>query len=456
MPSARARQIEPMGTEVSCAILAKGRQRLTDVLAGTCNAAEGKKWRGGAHALQQRMSRDFHSKLCNGMVRFSANQGKTEQAERWMSHLNHKRGDVPEVDAFNKLLQSLIDKGDLDKADSWFQRTRQGALHPELQGLRPDRASFDVMIQGCAKVDDLTRAERYLIDLLERTSDRPHRNSFRQVIQALLRAREPKRAHVWAEDFVSKGCADWPNYDPDVVRKCSKEMRHRRTYNVEEHFELIQELVKALAAAQNTVSANKWLQYLVRCGQRPSQSAETWDVVRAATPKQILPARLYCEEPTEHMFSATEVHQQGPEMWRDRAPMQLPALLSGEREEDRHRYILQEQAQAASQPQADEDIIEPDKRGQSQASTRAETSQASRPNTAAPEQRRGSARTSLGLQKSLQMKWQQQKIAQANSARELCRQAVRERSQTAQAKDRAASPPETSGKDEAPQRPSTS
>ncbi|CAE7022121.1 unnamed protein product, partial [Symbiodinium sp. CCMP2456] len=54
------------------------------------------------------------------------------------------------------------------------------------------------------------------------------------------------------------------------------------------------------------VSANKWLQYLVRCGQRPSQSAETWDVVRAATPKQILPARLYCEEPTEHMFSATE------------------------------------------------------------------------------------------------------------------------------------------------------
>ncbi|CAE7714977.1 SLC12A4 [Symbiodinium microadriaticum] len=61
------------------------------------------------------------------------------------------------------------------EADSWFQKTRQGALHPELHGLRPDRASFDVMIQGCAKVDDLTRAERYLIDLLERTSDRPHR-----------------------------------------------------------------------------------------------------------------------------------------------------------------------------------------------------------------------------------------------------------------------------------------
>eukprot|EP00439_Symbiodinium_sp_Y106_P050318 s939_g6.t1 len=140
---------------------------------------------------------------------------------------------------------------------------------------------------------------------------------------------------------------------------------------------------QSTTSMDSVVSANKWLQYLVRCGQRPSQSAETWDVVRAATPKQILPARLYCEEPTEHMFSATEVHQQGPEMWRDRAPMQLPALLSGEREEDRHRYILQEQAQAASQPQADEDIIEPDKRGQSQASTRAETSQASRPNTAA-------------------------------------------------------------------------
>ena len=64
---------------------------------------------------------------------------------------------------------------------------------------------------------------------------------------------------------MSKGCADWPNYDPDVraprtasgscsgmqspaaapkvVRKCSKEMRHRRTYNVEEPFALLYKAV---------------------------------------------------------------------------------------------------------------------------------------------------------------------------------------------------------------------
>ncbi|CAE7201565.1 Slc12a5 [Symbiodinium sp. CCMP2592] len=97
------------------------------------------------------------------------------------------------------------------EADSWFQKTRQGALHPELQGLRPDRASFDVMIQGCAKVDDLTRAERYLIDLLERTSDRPHRNSFRQARPWLKRGRSMEREGV---KFV---WLTWPEMPCDLV-----------------------------------------------------------------------------------------------------------------------------------------------------------------------------------------------------------------------------------------------
>mmetsp|Transcript_58051 Transcript_58051/g.136040 ORF Transcript_58051/g.136040 Transcript_58051/m.136040 type:complete len:461 (+) Transcript_58051:73-1455(+) len=460
MPTARARPIKPLGTEVSCAILAKGQQRLTDVLAGTCETADGKKWKGGAHKLQQILRKDFHSKLCNGMVCFSANLGRTEQAERWMNHLDHKQGDTPEVQSLNMLLQALIREGDLPKADEWFQKTKQGALHPELGSLRPNRSSYDVMIQGAARADDIVRAERYLMELLERTGDRPHRNSFREVVVALLRAGEPRRAHEWMEDYVKKGCAFWRSYDADVVRTCSRELRHRRTYNVEEHFELVETLARALAGAGNTVTANHWLEYLVRCGQRPSGSVETWDLVRAATPREILSARLYCEEPTEHMFTPPEANRQGVEMWRDRAPLQLPALLSGEREEDRHRYILQEKEKAAT-PEVEEGDAQTEKRGASQASTRAETLCASRPTTAAADQGRGSALASQGLQKSLQMKWQREKIAQANSARELCRQAAAERSKTAQGKVVASSPPPDgrASKDleeDLPPRPSTS
>ena len=45
---------------------------------------------------------------------------------------------------------------------------------------RPERSSFDVLIQGAAALDDLARAERYLFEL-ERRGERPHSESFRAV-----------------------------------------------------------------------------------------------------------------------------------------------------------------------------------------------------------------------------------------------------------------------------------
>ncbi|CAL1173145.1 unnamed protein product [Cladocopium goreaui] len=99
--------------EVSCVTMAKGHQHV-EVVAGTCKSARGRK--AGAYSLQQQLKRDFHSTLCNGMVCFNAHHGHTQEAERWMSFLDTKQGDVPQVETLNALLAALIKKGDLAKA----------------------------------------------------------------------------------------------------------------------------------------------------------------------------------------------------------------------------------------------------------------------------------------------------------------------------------------------------
>ncbi|CAK9088283.1 Uncharacterized protein SCF082_LOCUS41682, partial [Durusdinium trenchii] len=193
-------------------------------------------------------------------------------------------------------------------------------------------------------------------------------------------------------------------------------------------------------------TANDWLQYLVQCGQSPQQYPETWDAVRRKAPPQILPARLYSEERRLQPSQSYEAHQLGAlEMWRDRAPLQLPALLSGESEEDRHRYLLELHDAEATAARAITPVVSRESPAlearanatgekaaekpvcHSQASTRAET--VSRPGTAdeAPSsaafrtlRRSGPKTTSQGLQKCLEMKKRRAKIAQANEARRLC------------------------------------
>ncbi|CAE8636380.1 unnamed protein product, partial [Polarella glacialis] len=77
-PSARAVPLQPMGPlsmETTCVTIAKGRQRLRDILEGK-HKVDGAKWHGGAHALQTSLRRDFRMHLCNGLVRCSAGEGQ--------------------------------------------------------------------------------------------------------------------------------------------------------------------------------------------------------------------------------------------------------------------------------------------------------------------------------------------------------------------------------------------
>lgn len=58
-------------------------------------------------------SQNVHGSLCNGMVRVQAQNGQTEEAERWMALL---KGGEAKVETLNALLAALIARGDFEKA----------------------------------------------------------------------------------------------------------------------------------------------------------------------------------------------------------------------------------------------------------------------------------------------------------------------------------------------------
>lgn len=304
--------------ETTCVTIAKGQQRMRDILEGKTSLVHGQTWKGGAHALQEELRRDFKSHLCNGLVRFSAGEGQTDKAERWMTKLDHHRGLEPEIRTFNALLQGLVDKDDFEKADTWFGKPFATALHPELGPMRPSAASYDIMVQAASQAGDLVRAERYLFACIDR-GFRPHRRTFISVVRCFLGAQQPKRAHSWMEDFVERGCSHHSSYRPEAVKQTMASLRSLRKYDPEEQFGLVRELAANLAGSGNTASANYWLGYLVACGVRPDDAMETWDYVRSCSPRRIMPASLHCEI-SEPDVCAT-------------ASVQVPALLNGEREQ---------------------------------------------------------------------------------------------------------------------------
>eukprot|EP00438_Fugacium_kawagutii_P002092 Skav219394 [mRNA] locus=scaffold2133:237665:249093:+ [translate_table: standard] len=72
MPTAKS------SMEVSCVTMAKGQLNGEVRIAGTTGAAR----KAGAYALQQRLKRDFHSSLCNGMVCVNAHHGQVLEVTR--------------------------------------------------------------------------------------------------------------------------------------------------------------------------------------------------------------------------------------------------------------------------------------------------------------------------------------------------------------------------------------
>mmetsp|Transcript_85115 Transcript_85115/g.150536 ORF Transcript_85115/g.150536 Transcript_85115/m.150536 type:complete len:458 (-) Transcript_85115:117-1490(-) len=327
MQSARAMQLTPLADlahdplvmETTCVTIAKGQQRLGEVLSGTSpNIA----FKGSAYALHRQMERDFKSNFTNGIVQFSAHTGELVKAERWMLRLDQRRGLDPEVKTFNALLEGLLKQGDFDKADEWFDKPAARALHPEMGNLSPDFVSYDIMIQASAKAGNLVRAEKYLSNSLF-LGFRPHRDSFIFVIEAMLAQNEPKRAHNWMEEFIVRGCSKSPSYQPEVVKNCIAELRSARAWDPEAFLALVDSLARSLADADNSASADRWLHFLFECGRQPADAMETWEHVRARTPNEIRPARLYCESPDR----------------RREVSKQMPALLSGEREKDRDQFL---------------------------------------------------------------------------------------------------------------------
>lgn len=427
MPTARAIRInptEPLSMETTCVTIAKGRQRMRDILEGKTSWVHGQTWKGGAHALQEEMRRDFKSHLCNGLVRFSAGEGQTDKAERWMTKLDHHRGLEPEIRTFNALLQGLVDKGDLEKADIWFGKPFAAALHPELGPMRPSSASYDIMVQAAAQAGDLVRAERYLFACLDR-GFRPHRNSFISVVRCLIGAQQPKRAHSWMEEYVERGCSSHSSYRPEAVKQTMSCLRSLRKYDPEEHFCLVRDLAANLAGSGNTVSANRWLGYLVECGVRPDDAMETWDYVRSFSPRRIMPASLHCEITEPDMLATASV--------------QVPALLHGEREQAleeraRHRYALAvtpvRTASPEGLPPARPRSVSPTEKRKtpdgriSQASTRLGSSSArstpvTRGSPTPPPSNVGELAPRTGLQRLIGVKKRGEKVANTCAARRL-------------------------------------
>jgi len=207
--------------------------------------------------------------------------------------------------------------GDFSKAEQWFTKPLEPSLHPELGGLRPDKESYDIMVQAYAQAGNIARAEKYLREMWV-GNHRPSRQTYYKMISMLLDANEPRRAHRWCEALVEYGCNEYPNYDPEVVWEQRRRPRSMRSWEPDDLTSMVSNLACALANAGSPVSADQWLYYLSRCGVRPADFPETWECVRAASALEIIPAQLSGEEGVPTPIPSR----------------QLPAMLSGESPKD--------------------------------------------------------------------------------------------------------------------------
>eukprot|EP00418_Pyrodinium_bahamense_P002730 CAMPEP_0179020236 /NCGR_PEP_ID=MMETSP0796-20121207/5277_1 /TAXON_ID=73915 /ORGANISM="Pyrodinium bahamense, Strain pbaha01" /LENGTH=502 /DNA_ID=CAMNT_0020716043 /DNA_START=88 /DNA_END=1593 /DNA_ORIENTATION=+ len=299
--------------ETTCVTIAKDRNRSRGACTGKETGRKG--WSGGglAHLLQRR--KNAEADFFNGVVRYSAEEGQVDKAERWMLKLDSRRGVHPHVTALNALMLAEANRGDLAQAEAWFERTLQRAIHPELGDLTPNVESYDILVQRAAEAGDLARMEKFLQACCSR-GFRPARRSFLRAVQALVGAGEPRRAHHWMEAMVREGSTERADYAPREVKRVLRLRPSLRPWDAEELVEVILGLARRLAEAHNSSAADQWLGYLTECGEKPSMHIETWEYVRALTPPEIVPARL---------TAGVERVDFKPE-----PPLLLPASLSGE------------------------------------------------------------------------------------------------------------------------------
>jgi len=262
---------------------------------------------------------------CNGIVHSSAAGGALAKAEHWTRNLHVQRGCRLSGDAFEALLRAAVREGDFQKAEDWFYRAQTRNLDPELRyhdpvglvGLKPGRVSYDIMIQGAAAAKDLVRGRRYF-DHMQLRGFRPSLTSWHALIRACLEAGEAREAHRYLLALLEGGCSSRKSadYQPAALRLLLRKPKALR-WNVEEHLALVGQVARALADAENPITADGWLRYLADSGSGPGGKAQsTWEHVRAAYPKEIVPAVFSC-------FS------DDPNGWGKPSRVQ-PATLSGE------------------------------------------------------------------------------------------------------------------------------
>lgn len=197
------------------------------------------------------------------MVRYVADKGQAVEAEQRMEKLC-QAGLRPDQSSYNALVTLLARQGDLERAEEWFRKPSEPALHPQLAGVYPDATSYRAMVVLCSDMGDMPRAEKYAREA-EVAGIALDLRSFGSLVRACLAAGEPRRAHRWCGKAVDAGC-----------RQLDKE--------------LVTDLVRALADAGNVQSANHWLTYMGEAGQRLDET--TYEYVRAAHPLEIVPSTL--------------------------------------------------------------------------------------------------------------------------------------------------------------------
>jgi len=262
--------------------------------------------------------RETRKALVNCVVKFSAESHQLAKAEHWMTKLNGSQGCNPEVSSFNALVSEATKIGNIDKAEVWFMKVADNALHPELQGMQPNLQSYNIMVQACAEAGDVARAEKYVLEA-EAKNCRPALVCLGAVVRACIAKGEARRAHKWMESLVERGSCEKPSYGPKVVKDERETLNSLRTWDVDAYVSLVISLIKSLADHENTITANRWLAYLSECGLQYRESPEAWEYVRMKTPQEIVPAAL------------------SGECWITGVPMspplRRPVTLSGERRE---------------------------------------------------------------------------------------------------------------------------
>eukprot|EP00928_Gymnodinium_smaydae_P046498 TRINITY_DN30988_c0_g1_i1.p1 TRINITY_DN30988_c0_g1~~TRINITY_DN30988_c0_g1_i1.p1 ORF type:complete len:414 (+),score=62.54 TRINITY_DN30988_c0_g1_i1:42-1244(+) len=246
----------------------------------------------GAAERRERHERLTRKELCNNVAKFSACEGQVAKAERWLRKLDGEQNCGPEVGAFNAFILAATRANDLTKAEEWFTQAEHIGLHPELTGLEKNLESYDIMISAFANAGDIPRAEKYAREAEAVFSRRPALATLCAMVRAAIAQGEPRRAHLWMDALVKRGCSLRPNYEPQLLKAEREQHRSRRTLDVDALISLVISLVDALAGSGNAVTANNWLRYLSESGLRYDEAPDVWERVRKATPEEIVPTVL--------------------------------------------------------------------------------------------------------------------------------------------------------------------